>query len=140
MRPNSSNFHLGFCFVPSSSLVKLPEGSYLNWISSELALVSKVFRLRRVILFVGPSFLHARGEVGIRRCPGALAPFRLGCYRSPRVEKRDLIWAASVCLALLATSCKPGPKPGFVSGTIENDEVRVASRYGGRVEKLAAQE
>lgn len=32
------------------------------------------------------------------------------------------------------------PAAGTVSGTIETDEVRVASRYGGRVEKIHAQE
>src|SRR5438034_5259106 len=45
-------------------------------------------------------------------------------------------------LALLAGSCslKNSPAPQSVSGTIETDEVHVASRYGGRVEKLLAQE
>jgi HlyD family secretion protein len=36
--------------------------------------------------------------------------------------------------------CQPSPGPDSVSGTIETDEVRVASRYGGRVEKIFAQE
>jgi HlyD family secretion protein len=45
------------------------------------------------------------------------------------------------CL-LLAPGCSVGGSspPGSVSGTIETDEARVASRYGGRVEKTLAQE
>ncbi len=42
--------------------------------------------------------------------------------------------------ALLLASCKPESNPGPVSGTIETDEVHVASRYGGRVEKVLADE
>ncbi|HSU53961.1 MAG TPA: efflux RND transporter periplasmic adaptor subunit [Candidatus Dormibacteraeota bacterium] len=56
------------------------------------------------------------------------------------MEPKVLIWAAIVGLALLTTSCERKSKPHSVSGTIETDEVRVASRYGGRVEKLFAQE
>jgi multidrug resistance efflux pump len=41
---------------------------------------------------------------------------------------------------LLATSCERNSKPPTVSGTIETDEVRVASRYGGRVVKTLAEE
>jgi HlyD family secretion protein len=53
------------------------------------------------------------------------------------VEKRFFIVA--VGLGLLLTSCgRPGASS--VSGTIQADEVRVGSRYGGRVEKLFAQE
>lgn len=36
--------------------------------------------------------------------------------------------------------CQPGQPANSVSGTIEVDETRVASRYGGRVEKVFAQE
>ena len=44
-------------------------------------------------------------------------------------------------VALLATAgCQPRPNANSVSGTIETDEARVASRYGGRVEKVFAQE
>jgi HlyD family secretion protein len=53
------------------------------------------------------------------------------------VEKRSLIIAAG--LGLLLVSCAH-PDSSSVSGTIEADEVRVGSRYGGRVEKLFAQE
>jgi HlyD family secretion protein len=41
---------------------------------------------------------------------------------------------------LLAASCKPSSPQNSVSGTIETDEVRVASRYGGRVAQIIAQE
>lgn len=43
-------------------------------------------------------------------------------------------------LIVLAASCKKDPGPPSVSGTIETDEVHVASRYGGRVEKIFAWE
>jgi HlyD family secretion protein len=54
-----------------------------------------------------------------------------------RVEKRFLIIA--VGFGLLLTSCSQRA-PSSVSGTIEADEVHVGSRYGGRVQKLFAQE
>jgi len=49
---------------------------------------------------------------------------------------------AVIALTLLATGCSvQDPTRGrSVSGTIETDEVRVASRYGGRVVKLFAAE
>jgi len=53
-----------------------------------------------------------------------------------------LILGKFVGLVLLAGGCSlntPSP-PQSVSGTIETDEVRVASRYGGRVEKILAEE
>ena len=43
-------------------------------------------------------------------------------------------------LSLAVAGCEPGQNAGSVSGTIETDEARVASRYGGRVEKIFAQE
>jgi HlyD family secretion protein len=46
---------------------------------------------------------------------------------------KNLIFFAAV--AVLILSCQKTPPP-TVSGTIETDEVHVASRYGGRVEKL----
>jgi HlyD family secretion protein len=46
----------------------------------------------------------------------------------------------ALALSLGGLSCKPNSNPQSVSGTIETDEARVASRYGGRVEKLFAQE
>jgi HlyD family secretion protein len=47
------------------------------------------------------------------------------------------IFCLSVALCLI--SCAPH-RADSVSGTIETDEVHVASRYGGRVEKIFAQE
>ena len=48
---------------------------------------------------------------------------------------------AAICgLSLLSLSCNRASHSPSVSGTIETDEVRVASRYGGRVEALYAQE
>ena len=41
---------------------------------------------------------------------------------------------------LLATGCSVKNSSQSVSGTIETDEVRVASRYGGRIEKIFANE
>ena len=41
---------------------------------------------------------------------------------------------------LALTGCQPSQPASSVSGTIEVDETRVASRYGGRVEKLFASE
>jgi HlyD family secretion protein len=43
-------------------------------------------------------------------------------------------------LSLVTTSCNQNARSRAVSGTIETDEVRIASRYGGRVEKIDAQE
>ena len=52
------------------------------------------------------------------------------------------ILSAALALMLLAPGCKVGDsaRAPSVSGTIETDEARVASRYGGRVEKILAQE
>jgi len=43
-------------------------------------------------------------------------------------------------LIAAATGCNQTQKPHSVSGTIETDEVRVASRYGGRVKNIFARE
>jgi HlyD family secretion protein len=43
-------------------------------------------------------------------------------------------------LLLPSASCRHDPGPPTVSGTIETDEIHVASRYGGRVERLCAGE
>jgi multidrug resistance efflux pump len=56
------------------------------------------------------------------------------------VENRFLIPAILTALSVLLTSCNRNSAPDSVSGTIETDEARVASRYGGRVEKVLAQE
>jgi HlyD family secretion protein len=56
------------------------------------------------------------------------------------VEKRFVIRTGLLALSLLLASCSQNSRSRAVSGTIETDEARVASRYGGRVEKLFAQE
>lgn len=51
--------------------------------------------------------------------------------------------ALLACLGLvtiLTSGCQPAPVADSVSGTIETDEARVASRYGGRVERIHVQE
>lgn len=45
-----------------------------------------------------------------------------------------------VALVVLLLGCRQQSEEGGVSGTIETDEVRVASRYGGRVESITASE
>jgi HlyD family secretion protein len=56
------------------------------------------------------------------------------------VQTRLLISAGALAASLLLTGCDRNARSRTVSGTIETDEARVASRYGGRVEKLFAQE
>ena len=53
---------------------------------------------------------------------------------------KTIIRTGLLAFSFLLASCQPKTPPNTVSGTIETDEVRVASRYGGRVEKLFAQE
>ncbi len=47
---------------------------------------------------------------------------------------------AGLALGLFASGCQKNPSPPSVSGTIETDEVHVASRYGGRVAQIFARE
>ena len=47
---------------------------------------------------------------------------------------------ALIALAIVGSSCKRVASPDSVSGTIETDEAHVASRYGGRVKHIFAQE
>ena len=56
------------------------------------------------------------------------------------MRTKSLSFAAILVLTLVNTGCQPGQHSDSVSGTIEVDEARVASRYGGRVEKVLAQE
>jgi HlyD family secretion protein len=56
------------------------------------------------------------------------------------VDRQPAIQSAILALALVLSACKPESKPASVSGTIETDEVRVASRYGGRVEAIFVSE
>ena len=58
----------------------------------------------------------------------------------PCVRTKVLPLLAAAALAATMSGCKPGATSNSVSGTIEVDETRVASRYGGRVEKLFAVE
>ena len=56
------------------------------------------------------------------------------------MRTNTLSLAGFLALGFAVAGCKPGPNPNSVSGTIETDEARVASRYGGRVEKIFAQD
>ncbi|MDB6017133.1 MAG: Secretion protein HlyD family protein [Pedosphaera sp.] len=56
------------------------------------------------------------------------------------VDKKAFFQTALLALALAATSCNRNANSPVVSGTIETDEVHVASRYGGRVREINAQE
>jgi multidrug resistance efflux pump len=56
------------------------------------------------------------------------------------VDKRFCIQSGFLTLALLLASCEKNPRHQTVSGTIETDEVHVASRYGGRITKTFAEE
>jgi len=56
------------------------------------------------------------------------------------VKTSFLSLTASLALILPLAGCKPGEPTNSVSGTIETDEARLASRYGGRVERIFAQE
>src|SRR5438105_12379732 len=88
-----------------------------------------------------------------RPLPSPLLQRRRGkpTYQGIRHSGRRLLgsrsvvrWASisSILCAVtgLITSCSHPQPADSVSGTIETDEVRVASRYGGRVEKIYAQE
>lgn len=54
--------------------------------------------------------------------------------------RTKLFLASVIALTFAVAGCKPRQNANSVSGTIETDEARVASRYGGRVEKTLAQE
>ena len=46
----------------------------------------------------------------------------------------------ALALAAALSACQPNRSAPSISGTIETDEARVASRYGGRAEGILAQE
>jgi HlyD family secretion protein len=69
-----------------------------------------------------------------------LAACASGLIGSRNVEMNAAKFAAFLALTVLLSSCKPNTNSNAVSGTIETDEARVASRYGGRVEKISAQD
>jgi len=56
------------------------------------------------------------------------------------VRTNILPFVATLVVALGVAGCKPRQESNSVSGTIETDEARVASRYGGRVERVLVQE
>ncbi len=56
------------------------------------------------------------------------------------MDNKHFFQIGALGLALLGTSCDKSSSPTSVSGTIETDEVHVASRYGGRVAKIFAWE
>lgn len=55
-----------------------------------------------------------------------------------RIKKLSSV--AALALTIVVIGCNPKQPANSVSGTIEVDEVRVASRFGGRVENTFAQE
>ncbi len=56
------------------------------------------------------------------------------------MDNKLLLAGVILSLALFTSSCQRPAWPDAVSGTIETDEVHVASRYGGRVERLFVRE
>ena len=56
------------------------------------------------------------------------------------MRTKALSFTFFVACLLALSGCKPGRVKDSVSGTIETDETRIASRYGGRVERVFAQE
>lgn len=56
------------------------------------------------------------------------------------MQKTRILQIAALALAVLGVSCNQNGSTATVSGTIETDEAHVASRYGGRVERIFAQE
>jgi HlyD family secretion protein len=68
-----------------------------------------------------------------------LAGGAAGCYARATVRV-IVLPAIAAGLAIILAGCQSRETAGSVSGTIEVDEVRVASRYGGRVESIHASE
>ncbi len=56
------------------------------------------------------------------------------------MDKQFVFQATILACCLFTSACNRNNNPPSVSGTIETDEAHVASRYGGRVEKLHASE
>ena len=59
-------------------------------------------------------------------------------FSTMQFMRLPLLQIPAFLLAVTLAGCHPGP--GSISGTIEVDEAHVASRYGGRVEKIYADE
>lgn len=76
------------------------------------------------------------------RAMAAVASPRLCEYAAANVNRNALCrcGVAALALSLLQAGCRPAEQAPSVSGTIETDEARLASRYGGRVEKVLVQE
>jgi HlyD family secretion protein len=56
------------------------------------------------------------------------------------VKSKLFLLASALGIAAIVSACQPKTSNDAISGTIETDETRVASRAGGRVVKLFAQE
>ena len=56
------------------------------------------------------------------------------------MRKKFVVWVSILVFGFCLFSCHRKINPQSVSGTIETDEAHVASRYGGRVEKIYATE
>ena len=69
-----------------------------------------------------------------------IEPFSRCCYVPGPVDQRLFLAAGLLAIVLAGPSCHSNQKTPTVSGTIETDEVHVASRYGGRVEKIFARD
>ena len=77
---------------------------------------------------------HARAHVPRHMLKRGRGPANL-----PEVVHNKYYFQAGILMsALLAVSCQRNAGPPGVSGTIETDEAHVASRYGGRVERIDA--
>jgi HlyD family secretion protein len=84
------------------------------------------------VLALAPSGPRLHGAVTAQRAIPTHFGFRV---------RFGLQVGCAIALTLLASGCSKAnsSNPPRVSGTIETDEVHVASRYGGRVEKVLAQ-
>ena len=56
------------------------------------------------------------------------------------VRTKTFSVAIALAMIVFSSGCKPGRDAASVSGTIEVDEARVASRYGGRVKEIFSSE
>lgn len=63
-----------------------------------------------------------------------------GVLGSPEVRNKLLFRAGIFAFLFVVSSCARNAGPPHVSGTIEADTVHVASRYGGRVERIYCRE
>jgi len=73
---------------------------------------------------------------GLNKGIGVALPSLVACRQ---VHKPLALWCLLWALSFFAISCKRSSDQQF-TGTIETDEIRVGSRYGGRVEMISAWE